>query len=372
MSGDPLHSGARTASRSLRIVITADPYIPVPPITYGGIERVVDALARGLVERGHRVTLLAHPDSQVSGVTLKGYGRPPHFTRAARIRELAQASAQLLEAARAGVDVVHSFGRLAALLLLLPNRRIAKLQSYQRDRVPWGSVRLAQVLGGRTLRFSGCSAAVYGASGGRTPKAGHWVTVFNAVETSRYRPAASVSTDAPLVFLGRLERIKGAHHAILIARSSGRRLVIAGNRVESSDARDFFEREIAPHIDGEWVQWIGPVDDAQKGAVLRCAAALLMPIEWDEPFGIVMAEAMACGTPVIAFRRGSVPEVVVDGVNGFTCLTVREAVAAVGRLHEIDRRAVRADCETRFGADRIVEQYVAIYKDILMDCLVSG
>jgi glycosyltransferase involved in cell wall biosynthesis len=176
-----------------------------------------------------------------------------------------------------------------------------------------------------------------------------------------------VDVDAPLVFLGRLERFKGAHSAIEIARRSGRRLVIAGNKVSDGPEPDYFDREIAPHIDDLRVRYVGPVDDRQKNALLGDAAAFLMPIEWEEPFGIVMAEALACGTPVIGFARGSVPEVVRNGVNGFACRGVDDAVAAVSRIFEIDRAVVRRDCEARFSDTAIVDAYIALYRDLLAE-----
>lgn len=320
-------------------------------------------LVRGLVGRGHSVTLVAHPDSRIAGAEVRGYGRPPHFTRAARARELVQV-ATILGRVQDRADVVHSFGRLAGLVPLLPKRRLAKVQSYQRS-VPWRSVRMAQALAGGSLRFTGCSSSLYRGPGGGEPPAGRWSTIFNGVDTSLYRATEAVPADAPLAFLGRLEPVKGVHHAIAIAKAAGRRLVLAGNRVEEGSARGYFEKEIAPHLDGEEIRWIGPVDDTAKNGFLGTAAALLMPVEWEEPFGIVMVEAMACGTPVIAFRRGSVPEVVRDGANGFSCTTVPEAAAAVGRLRTIDRAGVRRDCESRFGAERIVEAYEACYREIV-------
>ena len=111
--------------------------------------------------------------------------------------------------------------------------------------------------------------------------------------------------------------------------------------------------------------WTGAIDDQAKNRLLGSAAALLMPVHWEEPFGIVMAEALACGTPVIGYRRGSVPEVIRDGVNGFCCDDVEGAVRAVGRLAEIDRTAVRADCERRFGQDVIVDRYLSVYDDTI-------
>jgi glycosyltransferase involved in cell wall biosynthesis len=342
----------------MRIAITADPYLPVPPRFYGGIERVIDLLVRGLATRGHEVTLFAHPASDTAA-TLRAYGVPPHMTRAARLREVAQVGAGLW-GLRRRVDVVHSFGRLAALLPILPLRGLPKIQSYQRP-VPWQGVRRAERLAGSSLMFTGCSTSLYAAEQERAARS-RWCTIFNGVDTSHYTATPTVPADAPLVFLGRLERIKGPHHAIAIARCAGKRLVLAGNLApEGPDAR-FYHQEIAPHIDDDKVRYIGPVDDAQKNMLLGGAAALLMPIEWDEPFGIVMAEAFACGTPVIAFQRGSVSEVVQHGRTGFHCADVDEAVAAVRQLGAIDRMAVRAECERRFSHDATVAAYERLYQ----------
>jgi glycosyltransferase involved in cell wall biosynthesis len=346
----------------VHVAITADPYLPVPPRFYGGIERVVDLLVRGLTSRGHDVTLFAHPDSRTPA-RLQPYGAAPHTGALARARELWQVGRGLWQARR-GVDVVHSFGRLAAMLPILPLRDLPKVQTYQRA-VPWDGVRRADRLAGGTLWFTGCSTSLYAGPLARGEGAGRWRTIFNGVDVARYTAVDRVAPDAPLVFLGRLERIKGPHHAIAIARAARRPLVIAGNIVSDGPDAMFYHREIAPHVDGRRVRYVGAVDDGQKNALLGDAAALLMPIEWDEPFGIVMAEALACGTPVIGFPRGSVPEVIRDGVNGYVCGTVEQAAAAVARLAALDRRRVRRDCEARFGHDAIVAQYERLYLDVL-------
>jgi glycosyltransferase involved in cell wall biosynthesis len=224
---------------------------------------------------------------------------------------------------------------------------------------------MAVRLAGKSIRFTACSESVCAERSRQGPYGGQWHVIFNGVEMAKYDFVPRVAPDASLVFLGRLEPFKGAHHAIEIARLSGRRLIIAGNQVTSGPHADYFARQITPYLDGSRVAYVGPVDDVQKNALLGSAAALLMPVEWDEPFGIVMAEALACGTPVIGFARGSVPEIVQDGRNGSLCRTVREAAAAVGRLDRIDRAKVRADCEVRFSDTAIVDTYERLYEELV-------
>jgi glycosyltransferase involved in cell wall biosynthesis len=348
--------------KPFRILMTADPYLPVPPRLYGGIERVIDLLLRGLVAGGHSITLIAHPDSQPPvGVEVVPYGVPPHVGAWPRVAEVAQAAFALITRAR-HFDLVHSWGRLMALLPVLPLRRLPKIQTYQRDRIPWSSVSHAVRMAGPSVRFVGCSESVY-RERPPGPLGGEWTRIFNAVDTERFRARTEVAADAPLMFLGRLERMKGVHHAVEIARRSERRLVIAGNRVDADDG--YFESEIAPHLDGHHVEWVGPVDDQAKDHWLGQSAALLMPVEWEEPFGIVMAEALACGTPVVGFPRGGVREVVRDGHNGWLCADVDSAVAAVARLDRIDRRAVRSDCELRFSGTALVDAHLDLYGEML-------
>jgi glycosyltransferase involved in cell wall biosynthesis len=347
--------------KALRIALTADPYIPVPPKFYGGIERIVHLLAEHLVARGHQVTLIAHPDSDICGASLVAYGVPPHNGGYRRARELAQVGGYLWRHRR-DFDLVHSFGRLAALTPILPWRNVPKIQSYQRP-VPWQSVRRAVRLGGGSLQFTACSASMF-ADRAEEHAVGRWRAIFNAVDVTRYNFVATVPSDAPLVYLGKIERMKGVHVAIAIARGSGRRLIIAGNTVESGPDHEYFTKEILPAIDGSAIQYIGPVDDAQTSRLLGRAAALVFPTAYPEAFGIVMAEAMACGTPVIGSKRGALPEVLREGSNGFLCETVEQGVAAVGQLETIDRAAVRRDCETRFDAAVIASQYEALYAEV--------
>lgn len=348
--------------KPLSIALTADPYIPIPPRHQGGIERIVDLLARGLAARGHRISLFAHPASE-SPARLVPYGVPPHTGPVRRVVELAQVGLGLFRL-RHEIDLVHSFGRLAALGPVLPLRRLPKIQSYQRPQVPWGGVGKAMRLAGDSILFTACSDSVYRDRANSGRSAGSWRTVYNGVDVRKYSFVPSVPRDAPLVFLGRLEPMKGVHEAIEIARASGRRLVIAGDRIEAGPDRSYFDERVAPHLDGIQVRYVGPVDDSNKNALLGSAAALLFPTLWEEAFGIVMTEAMACGTPVVGFARGAVPEVIRNGKNGFLCRTKEEAVDAVLRLQEIDRASVRADCESRFDAPVIVDAYERLYEEM--------
>ncbi len=348
--------------KSLNIAVTVDPMLPVPPLEYGGIERVVEFVVNGLVERGHNVTLYAHPESNCKA-RLVPYGVPPHFSKSARIQELWQVGSELAKELR-HLDAILSWGRLAALLPVLLDRRVAKVQRYCRDGVPWRSVRIAAALAGSSIAFAGASRSVYRLRP-QEDGYGRWLAVHDGVDVTKYKPVTEVAADAPLAFLGRLERFKGAHNAITIAERSGRRLIIAGNKVTSGPDGNYFDEAVAPHLDGDQIRYIGTVDDAGKNKLLGGCAAFLMPIEWEEPFGIVMAEAMACGTPVIAFNRGSVPEVVREGINGFRCQGIDDAVAAVAKLGQIDRSAVRADCEDRFSSDFITGEYESLLQKMV-------
>jgi len=341
----------------LRLLITADPMLPVPPVLYGGIERVVAELVGALRRRGHLVGVLAHRDSTVPADARHAW---PNDLRSGSLDHLANLRTLARTTRDFGPDVVHSFSRLAYLGALLTSRR-PKLMSYQRHPTPH-TVRWAARFAGGSLLFTGCSEFIAGL--GRRA-GGRWVAIPNCVNTSRYRFIDRVPKDAPLVFLSRVERIKGPHHAIAIARRAGRRLVIAGNRAPAGPEAEYFDRAIAPHVDGDTVRYAGAVDDEQKSEFLGNSAALLLPIEWDEPFGIVMIEAMACGTPVVAFARGAVPEVVRDGIDGFVVESLDAAVSAVGRLADIDRARCRERVQRTFDVEPVTDAYERAYREIV-------
>ena len=174
-----------------------------------------------------------------------------------------------------------------------------------------------------------------------------------------------MAADAPLIFLSRIERIKGAHTAIAAARLAGRRLLIAGNHGEKGEELRYWKNEIAPHLGHDGIEYVGEVNDEHKNRLLGQAAALLVPIEWDEPFGIVFAEALACGTPVISCPRGALPEIVHHGVEGFLVHSVEEAVRAIRALPAIDRSACRRQAERLFSTEVMVDAYLKIYEDMI-------
>lgn len=337
-------------AQPLKIALTSDPDLPVPPKLYGGIERVIDMLAHGLVDRGHEVTLFAHPDSKSAGRLVPWPGRRAQ-SRADTLRNVACLSRHVLGGK---FDLVHSFSRIAYLTPILP-LRVPKIMTYQRAVTP-RTVSSGVKLSRGTLSFTAISDWMTS----DVRHIGHWDMVPNGVPLDVYDATTGVAEDAPLVFLGRLEEIKGPHLAIQIAKAADHRLILAGNIPE--EKRAWVEAYVMPHVDGDCIQYVGPVDDAQKNVLLGQAKAFLMPILWDEPFGIVMAEALACGTPVLGTRRGAVPEVVDDGVTGFVRDTVEELIALMPQVAGLDRRACRAVVEARYSNDAVVEGYLDVYR----------
>lgn len=340
----------------MRILLTADPELPVPPKFYGGIERIVAALAAGLVGRGHEVGLIAHPDSESnSGWQLfpwkgsRSQKAGDSFANAWQLRKIVSAFKP---------DVVHSFSRLLYLAPILPTS-LPKIMSYQRPPTA-RTVRWATRAGRGSLTFTGCSEMISNLGRGA---GGIWETIPNFVDLAKFTFSPEVPADAPLVFLSRIERIKGAHTAIQACRRAGRRLILAGNHDETNEAEAVYWRtEIAPHLGRDGIEYVGPVDDAQKIALLGQAAAMIVPIEWEEPFGIVFIESLACGTPVISCPRGALPEIVRQRRDGFLVGSVEEAAVAIGDLKSISRQECRARAETAFSSEVIVPRYEDLYR----------
>jgi glycosyltransferase involved in cell wall biosynthesis len=337
----------------MRILLTADPEVPVPPQFYGGIERIVDLLVMGLQARGHTVGLVAHPDSTSRATEFF----PWQGLRSQNKFDALQNTVTLWSAVQKfQPDLIHSFSRIFYLLPLL-HSKLPKVMSYQRypssRTTSWGT-KLAR----GSLTFTGCSDYIcrIGQAAG-----GVWHTIHNCVELEKYTFQPTVADDAPLVFLSRIERIKGAHTAIAAARKAGRRLLIAGNQVNTDEGKRYWLEEIAPYIGKDGIEYVGAVNDTQKNELLGQAAAMIVPIEWDEPFGIVFAEALACGTPIISCYRGALPEIVRPGMDGYLVNSVDEACVAIEQLSEIDRRNCRQRAQECFSAPVIVKQYEQFY-----------
>jgi glycosyltransferase involved in cell wall biosynthesis len=340
----------------MRILLTADPELPVPPETYGGIERIVADLIRGLRGRGHVVALAAHPASKAE--VDRFYPWPGSASRG--LRPTLRNGLTLRRAvADFRPDVLHSFSRLMYLLPLLPSR-LPKIMSYQRQ-PSMRTTRWARRLARGRLTFTGCSEHIC-VTGRRA--GGRWEAIPNFVDPEKYTFRAEVSADAPLAFLSRIEPIKGTHLAIEASRRAGRRLIIAGNHYDTGEHARYWTEQIVPHLGRDGIEYIGPVDDRQKNELLGSAAAMLVPVQWEEPFGIVFAESLACGTPVISSTRGSLPEIVRDGREGFLRDTVEGLTEAVAKIGSINRAACRERLEKAFSASEVVRRYEELYESV--------
>ncbi|WP_454801084.1 glycosyltransferase family 4 protein [Mucilaginibacter phyllosphaerae] len=338
----------------MRILLIMDPGIPVPPQAYGGHERLVYLFAEEYQKLGHEVTLLAGPGSSCSGTTVTFGVNDLDRPASQKNREMVFAW-KYLYGNRHRFDMVHNFGRLIYLLPIL-NSRVKKIMTYGRP-VATRGIRMFTSMPNKNLIFTACSD--YCVSTGNV--AGHWQTVYNTIDFAKYQLNPTVTDDAPLMFLGRLDKIKGAHTAIKIAQATNHKLILAGNVPTTADNLHYYKTEIEPLIDNNRVRYVGALNDAEKNIFLQQAKALLFPIEWDEPFGMVMIEAMACGTPVIAFKRGSVTEVVQDGVNGFIVNDQDEMAGKLAVIDTIDRKGCRESAQQRFDVHIIAKHYLSLF-----------
>ncbi len=358
------NSVGRSMSRSsdgegqpLRIAMLAPPWIAVPPPGYGGIEHVVALLADELTRRGHFVTLFAAPGSR-SAAQVRTVLSGPHPDRiGASVFEadhVGRAFAAIDHAREDGLafDVIHDHSGFTALAMA--------------DRI------YAPVVHTIHGPFVPETSEFYSANG-------HRANTVAISETQRRQAPPAVrgsavipnpiavgkwplrrSKDPYLLWIGRMAEVKGPHRAIEIARRSGRRLLMAGP--VQPDQESFFESEVVPHLDDRAVRYLGEVGGQARTELFARASALLMPIRWEEPFGMVMVEALACGTPVIAFPEGAATEVVVHGENGYLVSDEREATRAVGELHRIDPARCRASVASRYAPASIAASYERVYR----------
>ncbi len=336
----------------MRIAQIAPLFEAVPPKRYGGTERVVHWLTEELVAMGHDVTLFATGDSTTSATLVPARDRATRFVPNfeingapyMRLLELVRRRAQEFDVLHFHIDF-WPFALFARQPTPFVNTLHGRLdQPFVREIYDlYPDVPLVSISDAQRAPM---------------PHLGWAATVLHGMPEHLLMPLPA--RQDYLAFLGRISPEKGIEAAIDIAAAAGLKLRVAA-KVGQEDA-EYHAATVAPRLNGPGVTFIGEIDDSQKSEFLSGARALLVPIDWPEPFGLVMIEAMACGCPVIAFRRGSVPEVVEHGLTGFIVDDVAGAVAAIGQLHRLDRAAIRRRFEQRWTARRMAEDYLTVYE----------
>jgi len=339
----------------MRIAQVAPLFESVPPKAYGGTERVVSYLTEALIALGHDVTLFASGDSVTSAElvpiverSLRLDPRRPDWLpwHTMMVDEVFRRADQF--------DVIHF--HVDFLHYPLARRSTTPCVTTFHGRLDLPD------LAPLHRHFHDMPVVSISNHQRRPLSHAHWIgTVYHGLPGGLYR-----FHDEPedyFAFVGRISPEKRVDRAIEIAKACGTRLRIAA-KVDEADRR-YFEHEIRPLLDHPLIEFVGEIDDAQKNDFIGKARALLFPIDWPEPFGLVMIEAFACGTPVIAFRHGSVPEVMTDGVTGWIVDDVKAAIAAARCVGELDRRRIRAEFERRFTSDTMAARYVDLYQSLL-------
>jgi glycosyltransferase involved in cell wall biosynthesis len=331
----------------VKILVIADPHIPVPPINYGGAEREIDLMCQGLTKRGHEVHLMAGPGSKDygGGLTIHHSPSSEYFSRVHRkifFQFIASRAAR-------GADIIINHGRLDYLEAFYRTKKPAIHWLHN----PLTGSEVSFVLSRRSQ--GDCFVGVSHSQVASDPEAARFEVIYNAVDTEKIPFSPTPVTPPYLVFLGRLTENKGVHTAIEAARRARIKLIIGGNMPKELGAAAYFETSIKPHL-GPECEWIGPYDEAVRLKLLSGATALLFPIQWNEPFGIVMIEALASGVPVIASRIASTPEVITEGKTGFLCDSTEDMVAAIHRIKEISRSQCRTEVEERFSEPAFIRQ----------------
>lgn len=337
----------------MRIGLIAPPWVPVPPHSYGGTEVVVDNLARGLAELGHDVRLFTVGESTCP--VERGFLYPAAVTPMGTAVEEAAHTLAAYESLT-DVDVIHDHTVLGPLLAAVsaPNRPPV-VCTYHGEFTP--DTR-------RIFTLIAQHAAVTAISHKQQELAGSvpiFAVVHHGIDLDAYRPGSG--DGGHLIFIGRMSPDKGVDRAIRVARATGHRLVIISKMREDIE-HEYFEDEVEPLLGPDIDLLIEPPPEIRMDLLGR-AAAFLNPICWPEPFGLVMAESLAMGTPVLAFPNGAAPEIVDHGRSGFLCQDEDDMASAVRTLSSIDRRACRAAAERRFSMQRMARDYVAVYQRLL-------
>lgn len=343
-------------SQRLRIALVAPVWLPVPPRTYGGTETIVALLAQHYTDAGHDVALFASGDSVATGATLRSVtarGLIDHMAarEAENYEHYVGALAADAVACSGDFDVIHSHLGMAQV----PTLSLASCPVVHTMHTPcdvddhWIASRYPRV----TLVALTCAQAV--------SLPGSVRVVSSGLDLDRY--PLTTATKGHLAFLGRMGPGKNPGGAIDVAAACGRDIVLAG-AAQNRDEQQYFRARIEPRIDGERVRYIGSVDHRAKVRLLGDAAAMLFPIVADEAFGLVMVEAMACGTPVVACRRASVAEVVDPGITGFYADDVDALPALVDDAIALDRTEIRRRAETRFSHAAMGDSYLTIFEEL--------
>jgi glycosyltransferase involved in cell wall biosynthesis len=342
------------SGHSLRIAVVAPPWFELPPRGYGGVEAVVAHLVDQMVLRGHHVTLVASgAPGTLAQETRSVYDTAPSDRVGTREPEVAQAAAAAALIDDLDVDLVHDHslagplsarGRTAPTVVTVHVRPTGDYARYFR----WL---------GRTADL----VAVSGAQRALLPGVNWAGTVHNAIDVPTF-PVREVKDDYVL-WVGRFVEIKAPHLAIDVARAAGRRIVLAGKCSEPAE-KAFFEAEVAPRL-GPDVEYVGEAGADLKRELYAGARCLVFPLQWEEPFGLVMAEAMACGTPVVALRRGAVPEVVPHGAGGLVVDELGDMARAVVEADGLDPLVCRRIAEERFDLPVMAARYEQLYEDVL-------
>jgi glycosyltransferase involved in cell wall biosynthesis len=351
----PAHQLLPEGVKTMRIAQIAPLYEAVPPKLYGGTERVVSFLTEELVALGHDVTLFASGDSVTSAKLEAVWPRALRLDPT--IRDAMAPQMLLLE---------HVYGMAHRFDVLHFHMDYMPASLFARQAVPFittlhGRLDLPELKPVYAQLPRQNLVSISDSQRLPLPEANFIATIHHGLPENLLRPRPV--EPSYVAFLGRICPEKRPDRAINIARAAGKHLKIAA-KVDKVD-RDYFRAEIVPML-GPDAELVGEINDGAKPEFLSGAQALLMPIDWPEPFGLVMIEAAACGTPVIAYNHGSVPEVLEDGVTGFIVNNEAEAITALNRLHTLDRRKIRARFEARFTARRMAEDYVATYESLTL------
>lgn len=325
----------------------------VPPRLYGGTERIVSYLTDELVALGHNVTLFASGDSFTAARLVPCV--PTALRLNTRVRDPVPYYMLMLDRVRQRAD------EFDILHFHIDQFQFPMFRSIARRTITTLHGRLD--LPDLPPLYQGFNdmplVSISNDQRAPVPNANFAATVYHGIPLGLHRPAAPVQ-GSYVAFLGRISPEKRPDRAITIARALGIPLKIAA-KVDRADEA-YFRAEIEPLLDGPGVEFIGEINEDQKARFLGEAQALMFPVDWPEPFGLVMIEAMACGTPVLAFRCGSVPEIVDHGVTGMIVETVEEAIAALPRVIALDRKKVRQGFERRFSSRRMAENYIDVYR----------